>query len=591
MPDEAKTNLRLEIAHVLFMDIVGYSKLTTDEQSELLHELNAIVRRTETAQTAEGGDQLIFLPTGDGMALVFTGSEENPVECALEMAQALRAKPSLPVRMGIHSGPVRSVADVNHRRNIAGAGINIAQRIMDCGDAGHILVSKRVADDLAQSRRWQPYLHDLGDVTVKHGEVVSVVNFYADVIGNPARPTRIQGNKKGTATSANSAKRFLVTIFGAIAGLLLIGWLVLSQRTVTKEQKQGSTQPTVVQQAATSATPSSNASTDAADASRQSFIAAENDYGAALELFAGLNGKKIDDAEALRLTERASQSHLPEAEARLAHWNHTGFASLKKDDTRATELANLALADGLTARADTRPAAQQMLGLLYDEGLVPGKNKADALQLFENAAAKGDIHAQFTLGQLYAQGIAGIQDMIKAVDFYRKAADGGNAFAQNALGLCYERGSGVPKDLSRALALYKRAAERGLRAAQDNLTLLSLGGDKSEFHQALIGARQVAEMPAAKNYQQKVSSILWRHLNRATEDCANGPRSDTQIVLVLIISRKGEVLKKLVPHGQPFLDCIATKFQPPRLPEPPKDSWPVLVQSHFVSWNFKEHSQ
>jgi len=589
MPDDAKTNLRLEIAHVLFMDIVGYSKLTTDEQSEVLHELNAIVRRTETAQTAEAAGRLIFLPTGDGMALVFTGSEEDPVECALEIAQALRAKPSLPVRMGIHSGPVRPVADVNQRRNIAGAGINIAQRIMDCGDAGHILVSKRVADDLAQSRRWQPYLHDLGDVQVKHGQVVSIVNFYADVIGNPARPTRVQGNKKGTATSANRAKPFLITISGAIAGLLLIGWLVLSQRTVTKEQKQSSTQLPVVQQAATSPTSSSNAS--AADASRRSFIAAENDYDAALELFAGLNGKKIDDAEALRLTERASQSRLPEAEARLAYWNHTGFASLKKDDIRATELANLALADGLTARADTRPVAQQMLGVLYEEGLVPGKTKADALQLFENAAAKGDTQAQFILGEHYAHGIGGVQDITKAVDFYRKAADGGNAFAQNDLGLCYERGSGVPKDLSRALALYKRAADRGLRAAQDNFTLLSLGGNESEFHRALIEARQVAEMPAAKNYQQKVASILRRHLQRATEDCANGPRTDTQIVLVLIISRKGELLKKLVPQGQPFFDCIATKFQPPRLPEPPKDSWPMLVRSHFVSWNFKEHSQ
>jgi class 3 adenylate cyclase len=158
MADEAKTKVRLEIAHVLFIDIVGYSKLTTDEQPEALHELNAIVRNTETARDAEAAGQLIFLPTGDGMALVFTGSEEEPVECALEITQALRAKPSLPLRMGIHSGPVHHVPDVNQRENIAGAGINIAQRIMDCGDAGHILVSKRVADDLAQSRRWQSYL-------------------------------------------------------------------------------------------------------------------------------------------------------------------------------------------------------------------------------------------------------------------------------------------------------------------------------------------------------------------------------------------------------------------------------------------------
>ena len=191
MPDEQKTQLRLEIAHVLFMDIVGYSKLLIDEQSEALQELNQIVHKTDAVRAAEAAGQLIFLPTGDGMALVFTGSVEEPVECALQISQRLRAQPSLPVRMGIHSGPVHHVSDVNQRENIAGAGINIAQRVMDCGDAGHILLSKRVADDLAQYRRWQPYLHDLGDFEVKHGVVVSVVNLYADVVGNPEPPAKL----------------------------------------------------------------------------------------------------------------------------------------------------------------------------------------------------------------------------------------------------------------------------------------------------------------------------------------------------------------------------------------------------------------
>jgi len=191
MADEGKTKLRLEIAHVLFMDIVGYSKLLTDEQSEALQELNQIVRSTEAAREAEAAGTLTILPTGDGMALVFTKSVEEPVECALEISHALRAQPSLPVRMGIHSGPIHHVKDANDRDNIAGVGINIAQRVMDCGDAGHILVSKRVADDLAQKRRWQPYLHQLGDVEVKHGVVVSLVNFYAETIGNPKPPARI----------------------------------------------------------------------------------------------------------------------------------------------------------------------------------------------------------------------------------------------------------------------------------------------------------------------------------------------------------------------------------------------------------------
>jgi TolB-like protein/class 3 adenylate cyclase/Tfp pilus assembly protein PilF len=201
MAEQEKTKLRLEIAHVLFIDIVGYSKLLIDEQSEALQELNTVVRNTEAAREAEAAGQLIYLPTGDGMALVFTGSVEDPVECALQISHALRAQPSLPVRMGIHSGPVHHVADVNQRDNIAGAGINIAQRVMDCGDAGHILVSKRVADDLAQYRRWQPYLHELGDFEAKHGQVVSVVNLYADIVGNPNPPSKF---KSATAVEPQS---------------------------------------------------------------------------------------------------------------------------------------------------------------------------------------------------------------------------------------------------------------------------------------------------------------------------------------------------------------------------------------------------
>ena len=206
MPEEA-TPKRLEIGHVLFIDIVGYSRLLSDAQAEALHELNHLVRETDAFREADTAGKLIPLPTGDGMALVFTHSVEAPVECALELSQALRRKPSLPVRMGIHSGPVHQVADVNQRNNIAGAGINIAQRVMDCGDAGHILISKRVADDLAQSRRWQPYLHDLGDAEVKHGVVVSVVNLYADVVGNPNPPAKFGGSRSAGSRSAGLSSR------------------------------------------------------------------------------------------------------------------------------------------------------------------------------------------------------------------------------------------------------------------------------------------------------------------------------------------------------------------------------------------------
>jgi class 3 adenylate cyclase len=222
MEDDEKTKPRLEIAHVLFIDIVGYSKLLTDEQSESLQELNQIVRSTEAVREAEAAEQLIILPTGDGMAVVFTGSVERPAECALELSRALRAQPSLPVRMGIHSGPVQHVRDANARENISGVGINIARRVMDCGDAGHILVSKRFAGDLGQHRRWQPYLHELGDVEVKHGVVVSLVNLYAETIGNPAPPACVVGVRR-TVPGATTRKRFspvALAIF-IVAALLL----------------------------------------------------------------------------------------------------------------------------------------------------------------------------------------------------------------------------------------------------------------------------------------------------------------------------------------------------------------------------------
>src|SRR5437588_6877894 len=227
MADEEKAKLRLEIGHVLFIDIVGYSKLLTDEQSEALEELNQIVRNAEAALEALAADRLTILPTGDGMALVFTGSVEEPVECALEISQALRAQPSLPVRMGIHSGPIHHVKDANGRDNIAGVGINIAQRVMDCGDAGHILVSKRVADDLAQQRRWQPYIHELGDVEVKHGVVVSLVNLYAETIGNPTPPTRL-GKTRGSTAGSRVGTRKALSPLGRAIFIVAILLLVLA---------------------------------------------------------------------------------------------------------------------------------------------------------------------------------------------------------------------------------------------------------------------------------------------------------------------------------------------------------------------------
>src|SRR5438477_9884244 len=190
MPEELKAK-RMEIAHVLFIDIVGYSARLTDEQQALVDELNQIVRSSDEFNKAAAAGRLMKIPTGDGMALIFYDSPEQPVECAVEINRALKHHSGLPVRMGVHSGPVSAVTDVNDRVNAAGVGINVAQRLMDCGDAGHILLSKRVAEDLQQNGRWRPHLHDLGEMEVKHGDRVHVFNFYTDDAGNSDPPKKL----------------------------------------------------------------------------------------------------------------------------------------------------------------------------------------------------------------------------------------------------------------------------------------------------------------------------------------------------------------------------------------------------------------
>jgi TolB-like protein len=182
------SDVKFEIGHVLFIDIVGYSKLLINEQSKQLQKLKEIVRGTEQFRIAESEGKLLRLPTGDGGALVFRNSPEAPVLCAMEISRELKEHPELRVRMGVHSGPVNEITDLNEQANIAGAGINIAQRVMDCGDAGHILLSRRVADDLKHYARWRPYLHEVGEYEVKHGEVISIVNFYGDDVGDPSVP-------------------------------------------------------------------------------------------------------------------------------------------------------------------------------------------------------------------------------------------------------------------------------------------------------------------------------------------------------------------------------------------------------------------
>jgi TolB-like protein/class 3 adenylate cyclase/Tfp pilus assembly protein PilF len=216
MPNESKKEIELEIAHVLFLDIVGYSKLSVNEQHGRVDELNGIVRLSEQFQKAEAANRILKIPTGDGMALVFYRSPEEPAQCAFEISGALKDNPRLYVRMGIHSGPVSGVVDMNERTNVAGAGINLAQRVMDCGDAGHILLSKHVAEDLENYDRWRPFLHDIGTFEVKHDARVSVTNLYSDEVGNPKLPSKLQAVRKHRARVRWTEITAALILLGAI---------------------------------------------------------------------------------------------------------------------------------------------------------------------------------------------------------------------------------------------------------------------------------------------------------------------------------------------------------------------------------------
>jgi TolB-like protein/class 3 adenylate cyclase/Flp pilus assembly protein TadD len=225
MSIQSKNEIQLEIAHVLFIDIVGYSKLSISDQHAAVEELTRIVRGSEQFQLAEAASRLTRIPTGDGMALAFYTSPEAPVRCAVEISRALREHPRLQLRMGIHSGPVGGVVDVNQRANLAGAGLNMAQRVMDCGDAGHILLSKHVAEDLEEYQRWRPLLHDLGSCEVKHGVRVSVVNLYDDQFGNAKLPRKFE-----TVQKRRTRLRWAATAAALLALAIVIAGIAMFSR-------------------------------------------------------------------------------------------------------------------------------------------------------------------------------------------------------------------------------------------------------------------------------------------------------------------------------------------------------------------------
>src|SRR5438094_5019545 len=237
MTAEVKEQIRLEVAHVLFIDIVGYSKLSINEQRAVVDELTTIVRGSDQYRKGEGAGRLIKIPTGDGMALVFYTSQEAPAQCAIEISGALKEHPRLQLRMGVHSGPLSGVIDVNGHANLAGAGLNMAQRVMACGDAGHILVSKHVAEDLEEYEHWRPFLHDLGACEVKHGMRLGIANLYADQVGKPQLPKKVQAlqKRRSRVRWAEVAIAFLVLAAVVAAFLFVLRRPIRSALTVAEK--------------------------------------------------------------------------------------------------------------------------------------------------------------------------------------------------------------------------------------------------------------------------------------------------------------------------------------------------------------------
>jgi TolB-like protein/class 3 adenylate cyclase len=231
MTAEGKREIALEIAHVLFIDIIGYSKLSINDQHAVVEELNQLVRASEQFQRAEASGRLLKIATGDGMALVFYASPEAPAQCAVEISRARKEHPRLQLRMGIHSGPVSGVVDVNNRPNLAGAGINIAQRVMDCGDGGHILLSKHAAEDLEEYEQWRPLLHDLGTCEVKHGVRVGMTNLYSGEVGNPKLPKKFEALQKRRTRLRWAAVGAAVLVFAALIDGTII--LLRSHRSMS----------------------------------------------------------------------------------------------------------------------------------------------------------------------------------------------------------------------------------------------------------------------------------------------------------------------------------------------------------------------
>jgi TolB-like protein/class 3 adenylate cyclase/Tfp pilus assembly protein PilF len=430
----------LEIAHLLFIDVVGYTKLLVNEQIELLQDLNEIVRKTECFRTAEASGKLGRVPTGDGMALLFFRSPEEPARCALEISRALQHHTKLQLRMGIHSGPVNRVTDVNDKANFAGAGINIAQRVLDCGDAGHILLSAHIAEDLTNYRHWQPYLHDLGECEVKHGLRLHLFSLYKDNLGNPQVPEKLKcgnGLRQASAirpiTSPRWPKVALMVALLVSAVTLAISSLIFFRRFQSPIvsphlETRATSWSTAIPQKSIAVLPFENLSDD-----KENAYFAEGVQDEILTNLAKIADLKIISRTSVRQYKSGITRNLPEVSRQLGI-AHVVEGSVQRSGKRVRVNARL-----VDARSD-----RQLWGQSYDRDLADifaiqseiAKSIANQLEAkisaIENAAIEERptrdlvaydlyVHASSLIDEALYYGLSTEKNLFQAVELLNQA--------------------------------------------------------------------------------------------------------------------------------------------------------------------------
>ncbi len=495
-PAQSSSDVKFEIGHVLFKDVVGYSKLLITDQSEQIQKLRKIVRGTEQFRAAEAEGKLLRLPTGDGGALVFRNSPEAPVLCAMEIAQALKKHPELKVRMGIHSGPVNAVTDLNEQANIAGAGINIAQRVMDCGDAGHILLSKRVAEDLEQYPQWRSLLHDLGECEVKHGQKISVVNLYDNQVGNPQRPEKFGKTQEQPAAIAATSHPPRKNLLIAVAALVAICSAIVLVY-FARHANQGS----IAIEKSIAVLPFENRSEDKANA----YLA----EGIQDEILTRLS--KIAD---LKVISRTSTQHFKSAPENLPQIaKQLGVANILEGSVQKANdqvRVNVQLINALTDAHLWADTYDRKLTDIFTVESDIAKSIADTLQAkltgLEKTAMSNkptenpEAHELYLKGRYFWNRRTG-ENLKKAADYFQQAIekDPKYALAYSGLADCHvllpvypELGSNPRDELPAALDAARKAVQLDDTLAEAHTSLaralasnLQLSAAMSEFNRAI----------------------------------------------------------------------------------------------------------